>query len=458
MMSDLEFARAQMAMSLAFHIVFAVVGIGMPALMVIAEWRWLRTRDAMYLELAKRWAKGTAILFAVGAVSGTVLSFELGLLWPTFMEHAGAVIGMPFSLEGFAFFTEAIFLGIYLYAWQRIPPTAHWWAGVVVAVSGALSGAFVVCANAWMNAPEGFAMVNGVVTNVDPIDAMFNAAAPSQVLHMTLAAYAACGFAAAGVHAYALYRGTPHRAFHRAALQIALIMGLPAAVLQPLSGDLSARSVAERQPVKFAAMEGHLRTGPANFVIGGWPDEATLTHRGAIEVPGALSFMTTGSTQTVIPGVDQVPAEDRPPLAIVHTAFQIMIGCGMLMMALAAWGAWRTWRRRRGQGTALPDDRAFLLAVILASPLGFVAVDAGWTVTEVGRQPWIVHGILRTAEAVTPMPGLGVTFGLFTALYFGLAIAVVFLLRRQILKTGIRHLPLGLTGEMPIPSTTSRAP
>lgn len=451
MMSDLEFARAQMAMSLAFHIVFAVVGIGMPALMVIAEWRWLRTRDAMYLELAKRWAKGTAILFAVGAVSGTVLSFELGLLWPTFMEHAGAVIGMPFSLEGFAFFTEAIFLGIYLYAWQRIPPKAHWWAGVVVAVSGALSGAFVICANAWMNAPEGFAMVNGVVTNVDPIDAMFNAAAPSQVLHMTLAAYAACGFAAAGVHAYALYRGTPHRAFHRAALQIALIMGLPAAVLQPLSGDISARSVAERQPVKFAAMEGHLRTGPADFVIGGWPDEATLTHRGAIEVPGALSFMTTGSTKTVIPGVDQVPAEDRPPLAIVHTAFQIMIGCGMLMMALAAWGAWRTWRRRRGKGTALPDDRAFLLAVILASPLGFVAVEAGWTVTEVGRQPWIVHGILRTADAVTPMPGLGVTFALFTALYFGLAIAVVFLLRRQILKTGIRHLPIGLTGEMPIP-------
>jgi cytochrome bd ubiquinol oxidase subunit I len=451
MMSDLEFARAQMAMSLAFHIVFAVVGIGMPALMVIAEWRWLRTRDAMYLELAKRWAKGTAILFAVGAVSGTVLSFELGLLWPTFMEHAGAVIGMPFSLEGFAFFTEAIFLGIYLYAWQRIPPKAHWWAGVVVAVSGALSGAFVVCANAWMNAPEGFAMVNGVVTNVDPIDAMFNAAAPSQVLHMTLAAYAACGFAAAGVHAYALHRGTPHRAFHRAALQISLMMGLPAAVLQPLSGDISARSVAERQPVKFAAMEGHLRTGPANFVIGGWPDEATLTHRAAIEVPGALSFMTTGSTETVIPGVDQVPAEDRPPLAIVHTAFQIMIGCGMLMMALAAWGAWRTWRRRRGLGSALPDDRAFLLAVILTSPLGFVAVEAGWTVTEVGRQPWIVHGILRTADAVTPMPGLGYTFALFTALYFGLAIAVVFLLRRQILKTGIRQLPLGLTGEMPIP-------
>ncbi|MFN8715791.1 MAG: cytochrome ubiquinol oxidase subunit I [Gemmatimonas sp.] len=452
MMSDLLFARSQMAMSLAFHIVFAVVGIGMPALMVIAEWRWLQTRDPVMLELAKRWAKGTAILFAVGAVSGTVLSFELGLLWPTFMEHAGAVIGMPFSLEGFAFFTEAIFLGIYLYAWKRIPPRAHFVAGIVVAVSGALSGAFVVCANAWMNAPDGFTFVNGEVANVDPIDAMFNAAAPSQIVHMTLAAFAACGFAVAGVHAFALWRGTPHRAFHRAALQIALMIGLPAALLQPLSGDWSARGVAERQPVKFAAMEGHLKTGPGNFVIGGWPDPVTLEHRGAVEIPGALSWLVHGNPNTPIPGVDAVPAEDRPPLGIVHLAFQIMIACGMVMVTLALWGAWRWWQRRRGRGVALPDDRRFLAAVMACAPLGFIALEAGWTVTEVGRQPWIVHGIMRTADAVTPMPGLGVTFALFTALYIGLAIAVVFLLWRQILKTGVSGTPLGLTGEMPIPT------
>ncbi|HYW30888.1 MAG TPA: cytochrome ubiquinol oxidase subunit I, partial [Gemmatimonas sp.] len=231
-MNDLLFARSQMAMSLAFHIVFAVVGIGMPALMVIAEWRWLRTRDGVLLELAKRWAKGTAILFAVGAVSGTVLSFELGLLWPTFMEHAGGIIGMPFSLEGFAFFTEAIFLGIYLYAWKRIPPRAHLAAGVVVAVSGALSGIFVVCANAWMNSPAGFRMQDGVPVDIDPIAAMFNAAAGAQAVHMTLAAFAATGFAVAGVHAFALLRGTPHRAFHRAALQIALMVGVPTALVQ----------------------------------------------------------------------------------------------------------------------------------------------------------------------------------------------------------------------------------
>jgi cytochrome d ubiquinol oxidase subunit I len=457
MLSDLMFARSQMAMSLAFHIVFAVVGIGMPALMVIAEWRWLKTRDPVLLELAKRWAKGTAILFAVGAVSGTVLSFELGLLWPTFMEHAGAVIGMPFSLEGFAFFTEAIFLGIYLYAWKRIPPRAHFAAGVVVAVSGALSGAFVVCANAWMNAPAGFDLVDGVVTNVDPVAAMFNEAAAPQIVHMTLAAFAATGFAAAGVHAYALYRGTPHRAFHRAALQVALTVGLPAALVQPLSGDWSARDVAARQPVKLAAMEGHLRTGPAAFVIGGWPDEATLEHRGAIEIPGALSLMLHGDRTAVVQGIDSVSPDDRPPLAIVHLAFQLMVACGTVMAGLSLVGAWRWWQRRRGRGVALPDDRRFLLALVLAAPLGFIALEAGWTVTEVGRQPWIVQGVLRTAEAVTPMPGLGITFALFTVLYVGLAVTVVFLLWRQILKTGVTPVRIDVTSELPIPSRVTGA-
>lgn len=455
-MTDLLFARLQMAMSLAFHIVFAVVGIGMPVLMVIAEGRWLRSGDPVLLELTKRWAKGTAIMFAVGAVSGTVLSFELGLLWPTFMEHAGAIIGMPFSLEGFAFFTEAIFLGIYLYGWNRISPRAHFASGVVVALSGALSGMFVVCANAWMNAPTGFTIVNGVVTDVDPMAAMFNPAAATQVLHMTLAAFASTGFAVAGVHAFALRRGTPHRAFHRAALQIAMWMGLPAAILQPLSGDLSARDVAVRQPVKLAAMEGHLRTGPAAFVIGGWPNATSLTHRGAVEIPGGLSLLLHGDASAIVAGVDAVDAQDRPPLAIVHTAFQIMVACGTSMAALSAWGAMRWWRRRRGKGTALPDDRRFLTLVMLAAPLGFVALEAGWTVTEVGRQPWIMHNVMRTADALTPMPGLAVPFTLFTLLYIGLAAVVLFLLWRQLLKTGISQESLGLTGEMPIPTTPSR--
>jgi cytochrome d ubiquinol oxidase subunit I len=441
-----------MAMSLAFHIIFAVAGIGMPALMVIAEWRWQRSGDPVLRELAVRWAKGTAILFAVGAVSGTVLSFELGLLWPAFMEHAGAVIGMPFSLEGFAFFTEAIFLGIYLYAWDRISPRAHLAAGIVVAVSGALSGAFVVCANAWMNAPAGFSVVDGRFTDVDPLAAMFNAAAPAQVVHMTIASFSATGFAVAGIHAWALRRGTVHRAFHRAALQIGLAMGVPAALLQPLSGDWSARDVAEHQPVKLAAMEGHLRTGPAAFVIGGWPDAETLTHRGAVEIPGVLSLVLRGNPDASIPGLDAVPPEDRPPVAIVHLAFQLMVACGLAMAAVATWTLWRWRRRRAGRGVPLPDDRRFLTALVLVAPMGFVAIEAGWTVTEVGRQPWIIQGVLRTAEAVTPMPGLVVPFATFTALYIGLALVVAFLLRRQILKTGIGDPSLRLTGELRIPT------
>ena len=376
-------------------------------------------------------------MFAVGAVSGTVLSFELGLLWPGFMEYAGGIIGMPFSLEGLAFFTEAIFLGIYLFAWNRISPRAHLFAGVVVAISGALSGAFVVCANAWMNAPAGFSIVDGVVTNVRPMVAMFNAAAAVEVVHMTVAAFAATGFAVAGVHAFALLRRTTNREFHRAALQIALMIGVPAAVLQPISGDWSARVVGRLQPAKLAAMEGHMRTGPAALVIGGWPDSDKLEMRGAIEIPGAISLLMKGDRAASIPGLDGVAPDDRPPVPIVHFAFQIMVACGMVLLLTSVWTIIRALLRRRGRGKSLPEDRLFLGALLAASPLGFVAIEAGWTVTEVGRQPWIIQGFMRTTEAVTPMPGLWVSFALFTSLYIGLAVAVLFLLRRQIVKTGV---------------------
>src|SRR2546428_5546374 len=284
-MSDLLAARSQMAVSLAFHIVFVVIGIAMPLMMVLAERRWQVTGHAIYLDLAKRWAKGTAILFAVGAVSGTVLSFELGLLWPGFMGLAGSIIGMPFSLEGFAFFTEAIFLGIYLYGWDRISSRAHLWAGVAVALSGTASGVFVVIANAWMNAPTGFELVNGHAVNVDPLAAMANAAAVSQTLHMALAAYAATGFAVAGIHAFLLLQD-PANAFHRPALEIALLVGAPAAVLQPISGDLSARHVARDQPTKLAAAEALFVTQRgAPLTIGGWPGVARGGSRLAITIP-----------------------------------------------------------------------------------------------------------------------------------------------------------------------------
>jgi cytochrome d ubiquinol oxidase subunit I len=429
-MSDLLAARSQMAVSLAFHIIFAVVGIGMPVLMVIAERRWQKTGDPIYLELAKRWSKGAAILFAVGAVSGTVLSFELGLLWPRFMEFAGPIIGMPFSLEGFAFFTEAIFLGIYLYGWDRISPRSHLWAGIAVAVSGALSGIFVVAANAWMNSPAGFDLVNGQAANVDPIAAMLNRATFQQTLHMTLAAFAATGFAVAGIHAFLLlFDG--ENAFHRRALSVALVLGAPAAVLQPISGDLSARSVARTQPAKLAAMEAHFETAPgAPLVIGGWADTEGRETRYAIKIPYGLSLLAFHDPNAVVKGLNDFPREDWPNVPIVHVAFQLMVALGTYLALLSIWIGLVAYRRRE-----VAANRRLLQAIALAAPMGFIAIEAGWTVTEVGRQPWIVYGIFRTADAVTTMPGLIVPFLLFTLLYCFLGVIVVWLLYRQIIRS-----------------------
>jgi cytochrome d ubiquinol oxidase subunit I len=439
-MTDLLAARSQMAMSLAFHIIFAAVGIGMPVLMVMAERRWQRTGDRIFLDLAHRWAKGTSILFAVGAVSGTVLSFELGLLWPGFMAHAGAIIGMPFSLEGFAFFTEAIFLGIYLYGWERVSRRAHLTAGVLVAVSGALSGIFVVIANAWMNTPTGFEIVNGQPVNIDPIAAMRNPAALAQTLHMTLAAYAATGFTVAGIHALRLLSDT-RNAFHRRALVVALLVGAPAALAQPLAGDLCARVVARWQPAKLAAMEGQFKTEVgAPLRIGGWPDEETAETRYAIEIPKGLSLLAFHDPNAEVKGLDAFPRTDWPPVPVVHIAFQVMVGLGSFMALVAAWALVLMVR-----GRDLSAHRWLLRALVASAPMGFICTEAGWMVTEVGRQPWVIHGVLRTADAVTPMPGLAVPFTLFTLLYCFLGLIVVWLLYQQVLKS-----PTAREGEMSV--------
>jgi len=429
-MSDLLAARSQMAMSLAFHIIFAVVGIGMPVLMVVAERRWLRSRDPLDLELARRWSRGTAILFAVGAVSGTVLSFELGLLWPRFMLLAGPLIGLPFSLEGFAFFTEAIFLGVYLYGWNRISPGAHLLAGILVAVSGAVSGIFVVIANAWMNTPTGFELVNGEITSIDPIKAMMNPAAFQQTLHMTLAAYAATGFAVAGIHAALLLR-EPMNAFHRRALAIALMVGAPAAILQPLSGDISARNVARYQPAKLAAMEALFETRrAAPLLIGGWPDVENRRVRFGLEIPAGLSLLAFHDPEAEVKGLDQVAREDWPNVPVVHLAFQIMVGLGSVLALVGLWSGWTLFRRRE-----IASHPWLLRAIALSAPMGFIAIEAGWTVTEVGRQPWVISGVLRTSEAVTPMPGLVYTFLGFTLLYLFLGVVVVWMLYSQIIRS-----------------------
>jgi cytochrome d ubiquinol oxidase subunit I len=427
-MDDLLAARSQMAMSLAFHIIFAAPGIAMPLMMVIAEWRWLRTREEVYLRLAKRWAKGTAILFAVGAVSGTVLSFELGLLWPAFMGWAGAIIGMPFSLEGFAFFTEAIFLGIYLYGWNRVRPLAHLTAGVLVALSGVASGIFVVLANAWMNTPTGFRLVDGNPVDIDPIAAMLNPSSFPQTLHMTLASYTATGFAVAGIHSVMLLRDRQNL-FHRRALAIALAVGGSTAVLMPLSGDILAKATARNQPAKLAAFEGQFKTERgAPLRIGGIPDSETGTTRFAIEIPYGLSLLAFNDPQAVVKGLDAFPRDEWPPVTIVHIAFQIMVAAGLAMIAVVIWRVYLAWRRAE-----LSDW--FLRAVAAASPLGFIAIEAGWVVTEVGRQPWIIAGVMRTAAAVTPMPGLVIPFITFTILYIFLAVIVVWLMWRQVIES-----------------------
>ena len=405
--SDLMAARAQMALSLGFHIIFAEIGIAMPLLMVLAEWRWRRTGDAIYLQLARRWATGTAILFAVGAVSGTVLSFELGLLWPSFMRLAGPVIGIPFALEGFAFFAEAIFLGVYLYGWERVSPRAHMSAGLIVAVSGAASALFVVIVNAWMNTPAGVTVDAGRFISIYPLAAMRNPSTVQQVVHMLLAAYASTGLAVAGLHAAVLLRN--NTLFHRRAMMVALTIGIPAALLQPISGDTSARAVARWQPVKLAAMESLLDT-----------QRGAPLHLVGIEIPRALSLLAFRDPDAEVRGLSAFPRDVWPPIAPVHVAFQLMVILGTLMALVCAWAAVTALHRRE-----IADHRSLLAALALLTPAGFIATEAGWVVTEVGRQPWIIGGIMRTGDAVTPMPGLAVPMIVFTLIYLGLAAVVV---------------------------------
>ena len=429
-MSDLFAARSQMAISLGFHIVFAEIGIAMPLLMVLAEWRWQRTGERVYLDLAKRWAKGTAILFAVGAVSGTVLSFELGLLWPKFMELAGPVIGIPFSLEGFAFFAEAIFLGVYLYGWDRISKRAHLTSGLIVAASGAASAVFVVMVNAFMNTPAGITLANGRIASVDPIAGMLNPSSLQQVIHMLLASYAATGLAVAGIHAAILLKQR-EVAFHRHALAIALSIGVPAAILQPISGDLSARVVAQWQPIKLAALEGQFATEKgAPLRIGGIPDETAAKTRYAVEIPHGLSLLAFHAPNAEVKGLDAFARDLWPPVKPVHFAFQIMVALGTAMALVGVWVVIVIARKRE-----IADDRLLLRALAVITPFGFIATEAGWTVTEVGRQPWVVQGIMKTANAVTPMPGLVVPMMVFTALYIGLGIIILLLMRSLVRET-----------------------
>jgi len=425
-MDNLDAARLQMAFTLIFHIVFACIGMVMPFFMIVAHKKWLNTKNTIYLKLTKSWQKGVAIFFVIGAVSGTALSFELGLLWPEFMKHAGPIIGMPFSLEGAAFFVEAIALGFYLYGWDKLPEKFHWFTGVIVGIAGVSSGILVVSANGWMNAPSGFDYINGEFLNIDPIKALLNPAWFAQALHMTLAAFTATGFAVAGIHAYQIYK-KKHVELHKKAFKIAITFGAIAAILQPLSGDLSAKDIAKRQPVKLAAMEAHYETTKgAPLYIGGIVDNENQKVSYKIEIPNALSFLAFGDFNAEVKGLNDFPEDVRPNVAIVHYAFQIMVGIGTLLLLIGI-----LFFISLKKKTWWLNNKFWLLFTILA-PMGFIALEAGWIVTEVGRQPWIIHNIMKTKDAVTPMPGMVYSFYMYVVLYTILTIAVTWLMARQI--------------------------
>jgi cytochrome d ubiquinol oxidase subunit I len=431
----LIYARAQMGVSLAFHIAFAAAGVGLPLLMVLAELMHQRTGDPDYLELSKRMAKGTSILFAVGAVSGTVLSFELGLLWPHFMGAFGGVVGLPFALEGFAFFTEAIFLGLFLYGRTRISPRLHLLSGVAVLLSGTLSAAFVTMVNACMNVPAGFTWRGGKAVDLDPIAAMFSPAWPHEALHVVLSSFEATAMGLAAIHAAVLLKH-PGSTLFRKAFGLTLAVASISAVLQPLSGDLSARHVAREEPWKLAAMEGlfHTERGAA-LRLGGIADEATGEMRHAVEIPHGLSLLAFHDPNAEVKGLETVPRDEWPPVAKVHLSFEVMVGAGSALAALGALAALLAWRAR-----GVPVQRWFLRAVVGAGPLGLIALEAGWLVTEWGRQPWVMHGAMRTSEAATPFPYLAAPFWLFGAIYVFLAVSVLYLLWNQ-----LRSAPLETT-------------
>jgi cytochrome bd ubiquinol oxidase subunit I len=418
-MDNATLARATMGTSLGFHIVFAVLGVGMPLLMSVAEGLALWRHDEAWMVLARRWAKAFGILFAVGAVSGTVLSFELGLLWPRFMAFSGGIFGLPFTAEGFAFFIEAIFLGLYLYGWDRLSPIKHWLTSIPIAVSGAASSLFVVMANAWMNTPAGFRLgPDGQLAQVDPLAAALNPSTPTEDPHMLVSAYVVTGFLVAAVYAAGLLRGR-NDIFHRRGLAAGMAMAAVAIALAGITGDTSARFVYGAQPAKFAAMEGLYQTQRgAPITIGGIPVDSQHRILYGIEIPKALSFLATFDLNAEVRGLDSFPATDRPNPVLVHLSFDGMVGLGTFIGLLAA-AFWVMAIRRR----SIPKRRLLLMGLVAAGPASVLAMEAGWFVTEFGRQPWIVYGIMRTSQAATTAPALGLMFAVFITIYVGLAIA-----------------------------------
>jgi len=417
-------ARQMQALSLGVHIPLVCFGIAFPAMVLFVEGLHMRTGDPVYRALAKRWSKVMLILFAIGVVTGTILSFELGLLWPRFMEQWGEVFGFAFAIEGLFFFSEAIFIAIYVYGWDRLPSRAHFLSGIPIIVSGVGGSTAVIAVNGWMNNPQGFDLgANGDVSDVRPFEALFNTNLWHEEVHMYLAAFIVAGALVASVYAAAWLRGRRDR-YHRAGLVIPLAVLALAAPAQLVVGDWAARTVAEEQPVKLAAMEGLQETTKgADLTLGGVYYDGEV--HGGVTIPDMLSLLAFHDPSATVEGLDTVPAADRPPVGWVRNSFQVMVGIGTLLAALSMWFLWFRWRRR-----ALPQTPWFHRAVVAAGPLSLVALIAGWIVTEVGRQPWIVYELMRTEDAVTGAEGIPVGYATLVAVYLGLASVALFMLRR----------------------------
>jgi cytochrome bd ubiquinol oxidase subunit I len=419
-------ARQMQALSFAVHIPLVCFGVAFPALVLGMEWLGRRRRDPLLLALARRWSKAMIALFAIGVVTGTILSFELGLLWPEFMATYGDVFGLAFALEGFSFFVEAIFIAIYVYGWGRLSPRAHMLAAVPVVVAGFTGSLMVISVNGWMNHPSGFRLEDGRAVDVEPFDALFgNAYFWHEMVHMYLAAFLVAGFVTASVYAVAALRGRRDR-YVRVAMAVPLMVAAITAPAQVVVGDWAAREVAEHQPTKLAAFEGLGRTQQgAPLHVGGWYDEARGEVRYGIAVPKLLSLLAFHDPNATVEGLDRVPPEDRPPVNVVRLAFATMVGIGTLMAAFGV-GLLIVWWRRR----TLPSGRWFLRAVAALGPLSVVALIAGWVTTEVGRQPWVVYGFMRTEDAVTGADGIPVGYAALVVIYVALGAATVWLMRR----------------------------
>ena len=407
-------ARQMQAMSFAVHIPLVCFGIAFPAMVLFVEGLWLRTGDPLYKLLAKRWSKAMLLLFAVGVVTGTILSFEMGLLWPEFMATFGDVFGLAFGVEGFSFFLEAIFIAIYVYGWDRLPPRVHLAAGVPMVLAGITGSLMVISVNGWMNRPTGFSIENGEVTDIRPLDALFNDNLWHELVHMYLAGFIVAGFLVAGVYAFGWLKGRRER-HHRVALVVALTVAALASPAQLLVGDWAARTVAQHQPLKLAAFEGLQETTKG----------APFSLVGGIEIPDLLSLLAFHDPNATVTGLDSVPPDDRPPVDVVKLSFRTMVAIGSALAALGAWFLWTWWRHGR-----LPSSPWFHRALVAAGPASVVALVAGWVTTEVGRQPWVVYEVMRTEQAVTGAGGIPVGFAALALVYAGLYAIAAVMLRR----------------------------